>query len=54
MNAKEVYEIDRFDADDTKRVVITAADNDKYYKNFYHVMSHQWQEEIIGMLEVED
>jgi hypothetical protein len=28
---------------------VSQADNDKYYKNFYHVMSHQWQEEILGL-----
>lgn len=47
VNAKDVFEIERFDDADTKRVVVTTADNDKYYKHFYHVMSHQWQEEIL-------
>ena len=50
MNAKDVFEIDRFDQTDTKKVTITRADNEKYYKHFYHVMSHQWQEEVIGAI----
>ena len=49
VNAKDVFEIERFDPEDIKKVVVTQADNDKYYKNFYHVMSHQWQEEILGL-----
>ena len=44
-----MFEIDRFDQADTKKVTITRADNDKYYKHFYHVMSHQWQEEVISL-----
>lgn len=47
VNAKDVYEIDRFDTHDTRRITVTQEDNDKYYKNFDHIMSHQWQEEVM-------
>ena len=43
-----MHEIERFDDADVKRVEVTQADHDKFYSRFYHVMSHQWQEEIIG------
>ncbi len=49
VNAKDVFDIERFDPDETKKVVVGPADNEKYYKNFYHVMSHQWQEEVLGL-----
>jgi hypothetical protein len=48
VNAKDVLDIERFNLDDVKRINITDAENSKYYKHFYHVMSHQWQEEILG------
>lgn len=47
MNAKDVYDIDRFDQHDTRRIQITPEDNRKYYKHFDHIMSHQWQEEVL-------
>ncbi len=51
MNAKDVNDIDRFDTEDVRKLVISDAENTKYYKHFYHVMSHQWQEEILGLFE---
>lgn len=48
VNAQDVYEIDRFDTWDMRRVEVTADDNKKYYANFDHIMSHYWQEEILG------
>eukprot|EP00053_Salpingoeca_punica_P017045 m.162949 g.162949 ORF g.162949 m.162949 type:complete len:743 (-) comp17102_c0_seq1:2139-4367(-) len=47
VNARGVYDIDRFDTYDTRRVVVDKADNDKYYRNFNHIMTHQWQEEVL-------
>eukprot|EP00047_Mylnosiga_fluctuans_P003990 m.232160 g.232160 ORF g.232160 m.232160 type:complete len:734 (+) comp12307_c0_seq1:159-2360(+) len=48
VNANDVYEIDRFDTWDMRRVAVTPEDNKKYYANFDHIMSHYWQEEILG------
>jgi hypothetical protein len=50
VNAQDVYEIDRFDTWDMRRVEVTADDNKKYYANFDHIMSHYWQEEILGVI----
>lgn len=49
VNAKDVYDIDRFDHHDTRKIVVTQEDNDKYYRDFDHIMSHQWQEELQRM-----
>lgn len=54
VNARDVYDIDRFDEQDTRGVVVTAEDNAKYYSSFDHVMSHQWQEEVLSELVDED
>ncbi len=48
VNAHDVYEIDRFDTWDLRRITITPEDNKKYYSSFDHIMSHYWQEEILG------
>eukprot|EP00052_Salpingoeca_macrocollata_P023058 m.201937 g.201937 ORF g.201937 m.201937 type:complete len:774 (-) comp21945_c0_seq2:103-2424(-) len=47
VNAKDVYDIDRFDNYDTRKVVVTEADHQKYYRSFDHIMTHQWQEEVL-------
>lgn len=47
VNAKDVYDIDRFDQHATRKIVVTAEDNEKYYRNFNHIMSHQWQSEVL-------
>eukprot|EP00042_Codosiga_hollandica_P058880 m.894882 g.894882 ORF g.894882 m.894882 type:complete len:840 (+) comp59989_c0_seq10:2907-5426(+) len=47
VNAKDANEIERFDDAEMKKIQISEAENNKYYKHFYHVMSHQWQEEIL-------
>ncbi len=52
VNAKDVSDIDKFDMDEVRRVNISDAENNKYYKHFYHVMSHQWQEEILGLCRI--
>ena len=49
MNANDVYEIDRFDTWDMRGVPVTKEDNVKYYAHFDHIMSHYWQEEILGV-----
>ena len=43
-----MYDIERFDDTMTKGVVVTPEDNAKYYGHFDHIMSHQWQEEVLG------
>jgi serine/threonine protein kinase len=48
VNARDVHDIDRFDQADTRRVVLTEADQMKFYANFDHTMSHHWQEEILA------
>lgn len=50
VNAKEVYEIgsDKH-AREARRIKITDEDNRKFYRHFDHVMSHQWQEEVLPM-----
>eukprot|EP00041_Stephanoeca_diplocostata_P036665 m.1347605 g.1347605 ORF g.1347605 m.1347605 type:complete len:764 (+) comp24912_c0_seq12:496-2787(+) len=49
VNAKEVHEIDRLPY--TSKVKLTTEDNVRY-RNFNHVMSHQWQEEVLPMFEM--
>lgn len=48
VNARDVYDIERFDETATRGVVVTLEDNAKYYGHFDHIMSHQWQQEILG------
>lgn len=50
VNARDVYDIERFDDAATRGVVVTAEDNAKYYSHFDHTMSHQWQEEVLSAL----
>jgi beta-adrenergic-receptor kinase len=48
VNARDVYDIERFDETATRGVVVTPEDNAKYYGHFDHIMSHQWQQEILS------
>ena len=52
VNANDVHDIERFDHHDTRKVKITAEDNEKYYQNFDHIMSHNWQEEVQVMYDI--
>eukprot|EP00039_Didymoeca_costata_P019985 m.339626 g.339626 ORF g.339626 m.339626 type:complete len:744 (+) comp18889_c0_seq1:208-2439(+) len=52
VNASDVHDIERFDFNETRRVKITDEDNSKYYKNFDHIMSHNWQEEVLVMYDL--
>eukprot|EP00056_Hartaetosiga_gracilis_P011891 m.184381 g.184381 ORF g.184381 m.184381 type:complete len:833 (-) comp13597_c1_seq2:27-2525(-) len=47
VNAKNVFDIERIDLSDTNKIAITPEDNMKYYSSFNHIMSHQWQEEVL-------
>ena len=48
VNAKEVYEIGSDKrAREARRIKITDEDNRKFYRHFDHVMSHQWQDEVL-------
>ncbi|EGD77494.1 AGC/GRK/BARK protein kinase [Salpingoeca rosetta] len=48
VNARDVYDIERLNQYETKKVVITAEDNSKYYSTFNHIMSHHWQREVLN------
>ena len=50
VNARDVYDIERLNQYETKKVVITAEDNSKYYSSFNHMMSHHWQREVLSEL----
>lgn len=47
VNAKDVYDIEQFDDYETRKITVTPEDNAKYYKHFDHIMSYQWQEEVL-------
>eukprot|EP00055_Hartaetosiga_balthica_P002224 m.3155 g.3155 ORF g.3155 m.3155 type:complete len:782 (-) comp2025_c0_seq1:120-2465(-) len=47
VNAKNVFDIERMDLTDTNKIVISPEENMKYYSSFSHIMSHQWQEEVL-------
>eukprot|EP00051_Salpingoeca_urceolata_P013100 m.163707 g.163707 ORF g.163707 m.163707 type:complete len:727 (+) comp17696_c6_seq1:553-2733(+) len=47
VNAKDVIDIDTFNYKETKKIKITDQDNQKYYAHFEHVMSQQWQSEVM-------
>lgn len=52
VNASDVHEIERFDRDDTRRIKITLADEQKYYSKFDYIMSHSWQDEVMVMFDL--
>ena len=41
------FEVDEYD---TFKVEVMPEENYKHYKTFDHIMSYQWQEEILGLL----
>lgn len=51
VNAQDVHDIDRFDFSETRRIKITDEDHEKY-KHFNHIMSHNWQEEVLVMYDL--
>ena len=51
VNAKDVYEIDRFGTNETRGVKITPEDEKKYYRHFDLVHAQHWQEEVVRLYE---
>eukprot|EP00049_Salpingoeca_infusionum_P022705 m.8271 g.8271 ORF g.8271 m.8271 type:complete len:847 (-) comp5339_c0_seq2:2563-5103(-) len=47
VNAVDVYDIQRIQRHDIKSIKITPEENIQYYSSFHHIMSHQWQTEIL-------
>mmetsp|Transcript_481 Transcript_481/g.1363 ORF Transcript_481/g.1363 Transcript_481/m.1363 type:complete len:783 (-) Transcript_481:511-2859(-) len=52
VNAKEVYEIDRFQANETRGIKVTAEDEQKYYRHFDLVHAQHWQEEVVRLYDM--
>jgi hypothetical protein len=52
VNAKDVYEIDRFGTNETRGVKITPEDEKKYYRHFDLVHAQHWQEEVVRLYDM--
>lgn len=52
VNAENILDINTFNQRDVRKVKVTDADVRKYYRNFDHIMSHQWQDEVLPMFDM--
>lgn len=52
VNAENILDITTFSQRDVRKIKVTEEDTKKYYRNFGHIMSHQWQEEVLPMFDM--